>query len=88
MLFRSFAKFIGKFEADDIIQKMESPSREIARSWLAWANAGSHDPFDDETFMNSQATTEIQKDTLRKVFKAAGYEDHYNRMVKLCASIQ
>lgn len=87
-IIETFAKFIGKFEADDIIQKMESPSREIARSWLAWANAGSHDPFDDETFMNSQATTEIQKDTLRKVFKAAGYEDHYNRMVMLCASIQ
>ena len=87
-IIETFAKFIGGFEADDIIQKMESPSREIARALLAWANAGSHDPFDDETFMNSQATTDIQKDTLHRVFKEAGYEDHYNRMVELCTSIQ
>ena len=85
-IIETFSKFIGEFEADDIVQQMESPSREIAHALLAWANAGSHDPFDDETFMNSQATTEIQKDVLRQLFEAAGYQDHYNRMIELCAS--
>lgn len=87
-IIETFSKFIGEFEADDIVQQMESPSREIAHALLAWANAGSHDPFDDETFMNSQATTEIQKDVLRQVFEAAGYQDHYNRMIELCTSTQ
>lgn len=66
---------------DKIIVEMESPDREIARSFMSWANAGSHSAFDDETFMNTNEVTDSYKKVLRLIFEKANYGSHYDEMV-------
>ena len=61
---------------------MKSPDREIARSLMLWANAGSHSAVDDETFVNTSETTDTYRETLGLLFKKANYESHYNEMTK------
>ena len=76
----TFFRLVGMPDTDEIISKMENPNREIARSFMSWANAGSHSAFDDETFVNTSETTDMYRKALRLIFKAANYESHYTEM--------
>lgn len=78
----TFFRLVGVPDTDTIIAEMKSPDREIARSLMLWANAGSHSAFDDETFVNTSETTDAYRETLRLLFKKANYESHYNEMTK------
>lgn len=77
----TFFKLVGIPDMDKIIAEMESPDREIARSFMSWANAGSHSAFDDETFMNTNEVTDSYKKVLRLIFEKANYGSHYDEMV-------
>ncbi len=81
----TFFKLVGGLEPDDIIAAMSSPDREVARSFMSWAHAGSHSPFDDETFVNSTETTDVYRRVLGLVFENAGYEKHYKEMIAKCS---
>lgn len=76
----TFFKLVSIPDMDKIISEMKSPDREIARSFMSWANAGSHSAFDDETFVNTGETIEVYRRALRLFFEAAGYESHYDEM--------
>lgn len=78
----TFFRLVGVPDTDTIIAEMKSPDREIARSLMLWANAGSHSAFDDETFVNTSETTDTYRETLGLLFKKANYESHYNEMTK------
>lgn len=78
----TFFRLVGVPDTDTIIAEMKSPDREIARSLMLWANAGSHSAFDDETFVNTSETTDAYRETLGLLFKKANYESHYNEMTK------
>lgn len=80
-LFHLFLVLVGISDMDKIIVEMESPDREIARSFMSWANAGSHSAFDDETFMNTNEVTDSYKKVLRLIFEKANYGSHYDEMV-------
>lgn len=77
----TFFKLIGDPDLDGVITSMASPDREIARSYLAWANAGSHSPFDDETFQNTGESIDVYRRVLKTIFKSAGYIQHYEDMI-------
>lgn len=77
----TFFKLIGDPDLDGVITSMASPDREIARSYLAWANAGSHSPFDDETFQNTGENIDVYRRVLKTIFKSAGYIQHYEDMI-------
>ena len=77
----TFFKLIGDPDLDSVITSMASPDREIARSYLAWANAGSHGPFDDETFHNTSESIDVYKRVLKTIFESAGYKQHYDDMI-------
>lgn len=77
----TFFKLIGDPDLDGVITSMASPDREIARSYLAWANAGSHSPFDDETFQNTGESIDVYRRVLKTIFKSAGYIQHYEEMI-------
>lgn len=78
----TFFRLVGVPDTDKIIAEMESPDREIARSLMLWANAGSHSPFDDETFVNTSETTDSYRKALRLLFEKANYGSHYDEMTK------
>lgn len=82
-IIETFFKLVGMPDLDNIIAEMESPEREIARSLMSWANAGSHSAFDDETFVNTGETTENYRKALRIIFEKANYGLHYDKMVKI-----
>lgn len=50
----SFLVLVNISDMDKIIAEIESPNREIARSFMSWANAESHSAFDDEVFVNTE----------------------------------
>ena len=77
----TFFKLIGDPDLDGVITSMASPDREIARSYLAWANAGSHSPFDDETFQNTGESIDVYRRVLETIFESAGYIQHYEDMI-------
>lgn len=77
----TFFKLIGDPDLDGVITGMASPDREIARSYLAWANAGSHSPFDDETFQNTGESIDVYRRVLKTIFESAGYIRHYEDMI-------
>ena len=77
----TFFKLIGDPDLDGVITSMASPDREIARSYLAWANAGSHSPFDDETFQNTGESIDVYRRVLKTIFESAGYIQHYEDMI-------
>lgn len=77
----TFFKLVGGDEPFGIVSGMASPDREIARSYMAWANAGSHSPFDDETYFNTGENIEVYRRVLRTIFDNAGYANHYDEMV-------
>lgn len=77
----TFFRLVGDVEPEEVISVMSSPDREIARSCMSWANAGSHSPFDDETCFNNETTTDVYRRVLGDLFKNAGYEKHYEEMV-------
>lgn len=77
----TFFKFVGGPDLDGIVARMSSPDREIARSYVAWANSGSHSPLDDETFFNTSESIEVYRRVLRTIFDEAGYADHYDKMI-------
>lgn len=76
----TFFRLVGGIEPADVISTMEAPDREIARSFMSWAHSGSHSPIDDETFVNTNATTDIYKRVLGLVFENAGYKEHFEKM--------
>lgn len=78
----TFFKLIGGTDLDGAIAEMQSPDREIAQSYAAWANAGSHSPFDDETYFNTTENVEVYRRVLRMLFEAAGYVSHYDEMAE------
>lgn len=78
----TFFRLVGVPDTDKIIAEMESPDREIARSLMLWANAGSHSAFDDETFVNTSETTNAYRKALRLLFEKANYGSHYDEMTK------
>ena len=78
----TFFRLVGVPDTDKIIAEMESPDREIARSLMLWANAGSHSPFDDETFVNTSETTDSYRKAPRLLFEKANYGSHYDEMTK------
>ena len=78
----TFFRLVGMPDTDKIIAEMESPDREIARSFMSWANAGSHSAFDDETFVNTSETTDSYRKALRLLFEKANYGSHYDEMTK------
>ena len=77
----TFFKLIGGVDTDAVIATMSSPDREIARSYMSWANSGSHGPFDDETYFNNEVVTDVYRRVLGDLFRNAGYEKHYEEMV-------
>lgn len=77
----TFFRFVGGPDLDGIVARMSSPDREIARSYVAWANSGSHSPLDDETFFNTGESIEVYRRVLRTIFDEAGYVDHYDKMI-------
>lgn len=77
----TFFKLVGGVDPDTVIASMSSPDREIARSYMSWANAGSHSPFDDETYFNNETVTDVYRRVLGDLFRNAGYEKHYEEMV-------
>lgn len=79
----TFFRLVGMPDLDSIIAEMESPEREIARSLMSWANAGSHSAFDDETFVNTGETTENYRKALKIIFEKANYGLHYDKMVNI-----
>lgn len=87
-IIETFFKLMGGVKVEDIIKEMGSPEREIARSFLSWANAGSHSPFDDETFINTRTTTERYRNVLQTIFEVAGYSDHCAHMIALAKRSQ
>lgn len=86
-IIETFFKFIGSVDIDKFISNMETPDKEIAQSFLSWANAGSHSPIDDETFFNTCETTETFKRILHSIFTNSGHSEHYNRMIEICTSL-
>ena len=78
----TFFKFVGGPNLDDVISDIPSPDLEIARSYVAWANAGSHSPFDDETYFSTDENVETYRRVLKTIFTKAGYIDHYNSMTE------
>lgn len=78
----TFFRLVGVPDTDKIIAEMESPDREIARSLMLWANAGSHSAFDDETFVNTSETTNAYRKALGLLFEKANYGSHYDEMTK------
>lgn len=83
----TFFKLIGDPDLDGVITSMASPDREIARSYLAWANAGSHSPFDDETFQNTGESIDVYRRVLKTIFESAGYIQHYEDMIERYADM-
>ena len=83
----TFFKLIGDPDLDGVITSMASPDREIARSYLAWANAGSHSPFDDETFQNTGESIDVYRRVLKTIFESAGYIQHYEDMIERYAAM-
>ena len=86
-IIETFFKFIGSVDIDKLISNMETPDKEIAQSFLSWANAGSHSPIDDETFFNTCETTETFKRILHSIFTNSGHSEHYDRMIEICTSL-
>lgn len=84
----TFFKLMGGLDIDQLVSGMTSPDREIARSFLSWANAGSHSAFDDETFVNTEATTDSYRRVLETIFELTGYPSHCHRMIQLAQQSQ
>ncbi|MCR9037416.1 AAA family ATPase [Tractidigestivibacter montrealensis] len=84
----TFFKLMGGIDIDQLVSGMSSPDREVARSFLSWANAGSHSAFDDETFINTGATTESYRHVLESLFESTGYADHCHHMIQLAQQSQ
>ncbi len=84
----TFFKLMGGINIDQLVSGMASPDREVARSFLSWANAGSHSAFDDETFINTGVTTEKYRRVLESLFESTGYSDHCHHMIQLVQQSQ
>lgn len=84
----TFFKQMGGIDIDQLVSDMASPDREVARSFLSWANAGSHSAFDDETFINTGVTTEKYRHVLESLFESTGYSDHSHHMIQLVQQSQ
>lgn len=82
-IIETFFKLMGGLKVENVVKEMGTPDREIARSFLSWANSGSHSPFDDETFVNTSATTDHYRRVLETIFEVAGYPDHCTHMIDL-----
>ena len=76
----TFFKAMEDVEPREIIDGMSGNDREIARSFLSWANAGSHILADEETFVNTDEATSTYLRVLEKIFKMRGYERHFQAM--------
>jgi wobble nucleotide-excising tRNase len=79
----TFFGLMGEPKVDEVILSLQGVDLEVARSFLSWANAGSHILFDDETFVNTLATTENYRRVLETIFKCSNYGEHYNHMLSL-----
>ena len=76
----TFFKTMEDVEPREIIEAMEGNDREIARSFLSWANAGSHILADEETFVNTNEATDAYLRVLENIFATRGYRRHFQAM--------
>ena len=80
LITETFFETMEDVEPREIIEAMEGNDREIACSFLSWANAGSHILADEETFVNTNETTDTYLRVLENIFTTRGYGKHFQAM--------
>ena len=76
----SFFRFVGGTNIRDLSLELQGNDLAVARSFILWANSGSHNVLEDETDFNPTLSAENYRRILKVFFEKAGYPDHYQMM--------
>lgn len=74
---------LGGFNLRDYHKNFPSGERQIFKSLISWANAGSHSAFDDYSATPNIYNVENYLKVFRDLFKHTNHIAHYNMMMKI-----
>ena len=78
-----YFKFLGGIDLIRFHLSFPDGERQVFKSLITWANAGSHSAFDDFSATPSIYTVENYLKVFRKLFEKTNHIAHYNMMMKL-----
>lgn len=74
---------LGGEDLSKIHLKFQNGERQVFKSLISWANAGSHSTFDDYSATPNLYSVERYLKVFRELFEATGQIAHYNMMMEL-----
>lgn len=77
-----YFKFLGGISLNSFHLEFEDGERQIFRSFITWAHAGSHSAFDDYSAPPNSYSSETYLKMFKKLFEEANHIDHYNMMMR------
>ena len=74
---------LGGEDLSKIHLKFQDGERQVFKSLISWANAGSHSTFDDYSATPNLYSVERYLKVFRELFEATGQIAHYNMMMEI-----
>lgn len=75
--------FLGGIDLSQFHLAFPDGERQVFKSLISWANAGSHSAFDDYSATPHIYTTERYLEVFRELFEKTNHIAHYNMMMKI-----
>ena len=75
-----YFKILGSISNDNITNEFQGNEKKICASLFSWANAGSHEIFDD-IYISVDANINLYLKVFKQIFEKLGHKAHYDMMM-------